>query len=522
MGVVHDPHAISAMVVYTDLCTPSKAADDDRLSQVADISIALLIVLNILALMLETVDSIGAKYRLAFDLFDAFSLMVFTSEYILRIWSCTADPAYSHPVRGRLRYAVQPMMLLDLLVIVPFYLPMIVPYDDLRFARALRLLRLVRIIRIGRYSSSLNTLASIFVRKKEELIIAFFAEIVLLVVASSVLYFVETDAQPEVFKNIPTAMWWGMSTLTTVGYGDIVPITFWGKALAMVISLIGIAMFALPVGVLGAGFVEEREEVETRRRTGQMENPYTNGYVLFNYPGDACFDAFVEEIRHIESDVPICIVDDTLYELPPTAANCAHVHFVRGSTLDRRIYDRARLRDNNVVIVFPTEASVPESDGTTRTVVDLVSRYVGDETRILHVLVSTENAWMFEDMDSTAVMEYLQMLALVQECQDPHSSSIVQHLLLNTAGGNPNTVSPRATVGWSWAEFGRFCMEAAEQSNVRVNPLAIVKDDGPLVCPPPSERIQQGDRLSIIAMPGLEWEPFEQAMADCREAATDI
>jgi voltage-gated potassium channel len=457
-----------------------KADANDRLSQFFDISIAVLIVLNILALMLETVDWIGDTYAVAFALFDSFSLLAFTSEYVLRIWSCTADPAYSHPVRGRLRYAVQPMVLLDLLVILPFYLPRFVPYDDLRFARALRLLRLVRIIRIGRYSASLGTLASVFVRKKEELIIALFAEIVLLVVASSVLYFVETDAQPDVFKNIPTSMWWGMSTLTTVGYGDIVPITVWGKALAMLISLIGIAMFALPVGILGAGFVEEREEVETRRRTGQMDNPHTNGYVLFNYPGSASFEAFIEEIRHIENDVPICIVDDTLDELPQSATNHTNVHFIRGSTLDRGIYDRARLRDNNVVIVFPTEPSVPESDGTTRTVVDLVSKYVGDETRILHVLVSTDNAWMFDDINSAAVMEYLQVLALVQECQDMHSSVIVQHLLLNTAGGNPHTVSPHGTVGWSWAEFSRYCMEAAEQTGNRVNPLAMVKPDGPL------------------------------------------
>ena len=353
-----------------------KAAGEDRLSQTVDVSLALLIILNILALMLETVDWIHANYGDALRVFDVLSLVLFTAEYMSRIWSCTADPAFSHPIRGRLRYATQPMMLLDLLVILPFYLPKLVPSADLRFARAGRLLRLVRIIRIGRYSASLHTLGFVFVRKKEELVIAFFAEIILLIVASSVLYFVETDAQPDVFKNIPTSMWWGMSTLTTVGYGDIVPITVWGKALAMVISLIGIAMFALPVGILGAGFVEQREEMETKRRTGQMENPHENGYVLFNFPGVACFSALVEEIRHIESGVPICVVDDTLDELPPSAANRSNVHFIRASILDRRTYDQARLRDNQAVIVFPTESSVPESDGTTRTVVDLVSRYL--------------------------------------------------------------------------------------------------------------------------------------------------
>ena len=289
-----------------------KAAEDDRLSQLVDISLAVLIILNIVALMLETVDSIGAKYGTAFRLFDGLSLAIFTFEYAIRIWACTVDPEFSHPIRGRLRYAVQPMMLLDLLVILPFYLPRFLPYTDLRFGRALRLLRLVRIVRIGRYAASLHTLGLVFVHKKEELIIAFFAEIVLLVVSASLLYFVETDAQPDVFTSIPTSMWWGMSTLTTVGYGDMVPITLWGKVLAMIISLAGIAMFALPVGILGAGFIEEREDVQIRKRTGMMENPYEDGYVLLNFPGIACFRALVEEIRHIEPNVPICVVDDTL------------------------------------------------------------------------------------------------------------------------------------------------------------------------------------------------------------------
>jgi len=100
---------------------------------------------------------------------------------------------------------------------------------------------------------------------------------------------------------------------------------------------------------------------------------------------------------------------------------------------------------------------------------------------------------MFEGINSTAVIESLEVLALVQECQDPHSASIVQRLLLNTAGGNPNTVAAQRTVGWSWMEFGQYCMEASERCGVLANPLALVKQSGPLVCPPPSELIDQGD-----------------------------
>ena len=125
---------------------------------------------------------------------------------------------------------------------------------------------------------------------------------------------------------------------------------------------------------------------------------------------------------------------------------------------------------------------------------------------------------MFEGINSTAVMESLEVLALVQECQDPHSSLIVQRLLLNTEGGNPNTILPRRTVGWSWMEFSRYCMEATEESGILANPLAIVKPTGPLVCPPPSELIAEGDEVSIIATPGFDWDAFEQVMVECRGA----
>lgn len=235
-----------------------KADDDDRLSHIVDIVLAFLIVGNVCGLTLETVKAFNDVYGAYLQAFEAFSLLIFTVEYILRVWSCTCEPKYAHPIRGRLRYAFGPMMLLDLLVILPFYFRFM-PFQELRYGRSLRLLRLVRIIRIGRYSSSLRTFAAVFVARKEELSIAVFAELILLVVSGASLYFVEHNAQPDVFTSIPMSMsmWWGMSTLTTVGYGDMVPITVWGQFLAMIVSLLGIAMFALPVGILGAGFVEE-------------------------------------------------------------------------------------------------------------------------------------------------------------------------------------------------------------------------------------------------------------------------
>ena len=242
-----------------------KATPGDIPSRAFDIFIITLISLNIIAVILETVEALAAKYTLLFRGFEIFSVAIFTVEYVLRVWSCTADKKFHAPIAGRLRFAVTALALVDLMAILPFYLPVLLPLD-LRFIRAVRLLRLFRIFKVGRYSESMMILGNILRKKKEEFLITFFVVLVLLIIASSLMYFVENKAQPEVFASIPSAMWWGVTTLTTVGYGDMCPITVIGKLLGTVIALLGIGMFALPTGILGAGFVEEMQSRRGRRR----------------------------------------------------------------------------------------------------------------------------------------------------------------------------------------------------------------------------------------------------------------
>lgn len=232
------------------------ASTGDLLSRTFDIFIMTLISLNVLAVILETVKSLSFHYRLLFHTFEVFSVSVFTIEYVLRLWTCTANNRFKSPVKGRVRFGMTPLALVDLMAILPFYLPMVIALD-LRFIRAVRLFRLFRLFKMGRYSESLKTLGNVLKEKKEELLITVFVVFILLVVASSLMYFVENEAQPEVFSSIPAAMWWGVATLTTVGYGDICPITPIGKLLGATIAIMGIGMFALPAGILGSGFVEE-------------------------------------------------------------------------------------------------------------------------------------------------------------------------------------------------------------------------------------------------------------------------
>jgi voltage-gated potassium channel len=247
-------YGIVEAVSHEDLETPEL--------DLFDYFIIVLIILNIIAVILETVQSIYTRIPLLFKYFEYFSIGVFTIEYLLRIWSCTINQKYSNPILGRFKFVASPLALVDLFSFLPFYIPMLIPFD-LRFIRGFRLLRIIRVFKIGRYSEAARLFGRVLRSKKVELITALAIIFILLIISSSLLYYVEHDAQPDKFQNIPEAMWWGVVTLTTVGYGDIFPITPMGKILSSIISLLGIGLFALPTGLLSAGFIEEIKKKET-------------------------------------------------------------------------------------------------------------------------------------------------------------------------------------------------------------------------------------------------------------------
>ncbi len=238
-----------------------KAQSGDWTSRSIDLLIMGLIVLNVVAVILDTVETISVSHRRLFEWFDAFSVGVFTIEYLMRLWSCTTDKEYTRPIRGRLRYFRTPLALVDLIAILPFYLPLVTAVD----LRVLRAMRLLRLFKLGRYSTSLQTLGNVLRKHSGELLVTLFVLLIMLVIASTLMYFAEHHAQPEAFSSIPSAMWWGIVTLTTVGYGDTYPVTSVGKVLGAVIALLGIGMFALPAGILGSGFAEE---IDRRKKAG--------------------------------------------------------------------------------------------------------------------------------------------------------------------------------------------------------------------------------------------------------------
>ena len=218
-----------------------------------DLFVVILIVLNVLAVMLETVDPLYEAYGREFYGFEAISVAIFSAEYLGRVWAATEHPEYDHPLWGRLRFAATPYMLIDLLAIVPFFLVAIV---DLRFLRIVRLFRFLRLFKLARYDDSMVLFAEVLRRKRSDLIVTFSATGLLLLLASSLMYFIETTAQPDAFSSIPHTLWWGVITLTTVGYGDVHPVTPLGQFFGAIVAVLGIGLFALPASILASGFIE--------------------------------------------------------------------------------------------------------------------------------------------------------------------------------------------------------------------------------------------------------------------------
>lgn len=220
------------------------------------IGLIVLIGANALAVILESVESLRASYGPWFDGFEYASLTVFALEYALRLWCITADPRYQKPVTGRLRYVVSPGALIDLASFLPSLLGLFLRSPDTRFLSLLRLFRLFRLLKLGRYTPAVHHLSQVFRDKRNDLTVALGAAGIMLVLSSCALYIVEKDAQPEKFGSIPEAMWWSVITLTTIGYGDVYPVTVMGKVLGGITALIGVGIVALPTAILASGFHE--------------------------------------------------------------------------------------------------------------------------------------------------------------------------------------------------------------------------------------------------------------------------
>lgn len=241
--------------------------ENDLASNIFDGIIITLIIINVIMTIADTF-SLPESIQKIFNIVEVISVVIFTIEYIMRVW--TSDLMYNNisAFKARIKYIFSFMALIDLFSILPFYLPFIIPID-LRVLRMLRIIRLFRVFKVNRYTNALTVIANVLKRKKNQLVSSVFVVFLLMIVASVLMYNVENQAQPEAFSNAFDALWWAVATFTTVGYGDIYPITGLGKLLSAIIAILGIGLVAVPTGIISAGFIEqidEQKEVEDKKQ----------------------------------------------------------------------------------------------------------------------------------------------------------------------------------------------------------------------------------------------------------------
>ena len=242
-----------------------KSTTGDRLSAVVDTFLIAVIMGNMAAVVLESFDDLYERYQPWFAGFEFASVVLFTVEFALRLW--TSD--HLHPSSSRfaagVRYVLSPAGLVDLLAILPFYLPFLISVD-LRWLRTLRVMRFLRVFKLSRYNRSIASIGYVMAQRRHELLVSVGLTLLLLIVASTAMYYLESAVQPEAFPNIVASMWWAVATLTTVGYGDVVPVTGMGRLLGGAIAILGIGLVALPTAIISSGFIEELTRGRDARR----------------------------------------------------------------------------------------------------------------------------------------------------------------------------------------------------------------------------------------------------------------
>jgi voltage-gated potassium channel len=242
-----------------------KGSHGSKLNLYFDYFIMTLILLSVVSIILETIPDINSSFGNILIGFNAFSIIIFTIEYLLRIYVSDLTYPSSNRLKSAFKFIFSGYGIIDLLAILPFYLPFFIKID-LRFIRVIRLIRFFRVLKINRYNKSLSLIAAVIREKKTELAITGFVALLIILLASFAIYHVEGHVQPDKFPNVIASLWWAIATLTTVGYGDVYPVTAIGKVISGVIAVLGIGLVALPTGIIGAGFMEQVDKQKKKKK----------------------------------------------------------------------------------------------------------------------------------------------------------------------------------------------------------------------------------------------------------------
>ena len=269
-------------------------SSDDRLSRGYDFLITGIIVVNLVVSVMSTFDSIDNAYGGVLDAIEGITVACFAVDYVLRLIAARYIYRREPEWRSILKYVFSFTGIIDLLSFLPYYLPIFFPAGAVAF-RMFRVVRIFRLFRITAYYDSLNAIAEVIVSKKQQLLSSVFIILVLMLASSLCMYSVEHDAQPDVFENAFSRIWWSVSTLLTVGYGDIYPVTTLGKTLGTIITFLGVGMVAIPTGIISAGFVEQYARIQANATVAKEQDIHFIKFRLMSK--DAWIDKSVAELR---------------------------------------------------------------------------------------------------------------------------------------------------------------------------------------------------------------------------------
>jgi voltage-gated potassium channel len=243
-----------------------KGAHGSKINLAFDYFIVSLIILNVIAIALETLNGLPEEIKSILRVFEFISIIIFTLEYLLRIYVSEITFPANSKIASAFRFIISPYGIIDLLAILPFYMPFVIK-TDLRFLRIIRLIRFFRVFKISRYNSTLKLIGDVFKEKRNALGMTFFIAGLLLLISGFIMYSVENPVQPDKFPNVFASFWWAVATLTTVGYGDIYPITVLGKVISSIVAFLGIGLIALPTGIISSGFIEKIGHAKDQKGT---------------------------------------------------------------------------------------------------------------------------------------------------------------------------------------------------------------------------------------------------------------
>ncbi|MCL2338086.1 MAG: ion transporter, partial [Firmicutes bacterium] len=220
-----------------------------------DWTLVALIIISTIQVILDTFETMPELYFEISAVAEIAITIIFSGEYVVRVWISDIDYPKYGTLKARLRFMITPSALIDLIAILPFYLSLFLPLGGSIF-RIVRVLRLSRLLKVGHYSTALSAVGKVLKRKASQLVASLAVIGLFLLVASALMYVVENDAQPEAFPNALSGLWWAIITITTVGYGDVYPITFIGRLLGACVALLGVGLVAVPTGIITSGFTE--------------------------------------------------------------------------------------------------------------------------------------------------------------------------------------------------------------------------------------------------------------------------